>query len=341
MSQRIGTLNMLLITSILSLFTASQVQSAHDETANNTEVTQLQVGDGPRHYKINTYDSGFPPWDIGTLDYELKQRTSTGFAGAGLEILTRVCEANKAMTCSIIHDAYQRCLDVDSNSKQIVGDALKSGEFDGCHLWFQTAERLGLGVEYSNGWSTGPRTTLIRSTLFKTTGSKSIGKPDPSDGRIDLYGAHVLFYEAFWTNESCLNKVYKNFTSEVIAYGKAIPLLEQGKADYVFWFNDQALFFPNTTTVGEPILDCHIGLPGSLGLSVFPSREDGKQIQADQLRRDYNCGLALIREEIPALCKSILKAHGRDPLCVSLVDLPKPTAACLNDQKEVIKKGYK
>ena len=319
----------LCVFTILIMNQSDAVSSSRDR---ENELNEINVGDGPRHYKINTYDSGFPPWDIGTLDYELEQRNKTGFAGAGLEILMRVCEANKAMKCSIIQDRYQRCLDVDSNNEQVIGDALKSGEFDGCHLWFQTAGRLGLGMEYSNGWSTGPRTTLIRSTIAKAIGQKTVSKPDAQDSLIDLDGAKVLFYKAFWTNESCLKKVYKNFSGETVPYGNAIPLLEDGKADYVFWFNDQALFFPNTAVVGEPILDCHIGLPGSLGLSVFPSREDGKQSQADQLRRDYNCGLALIREEIPALCESVLKAHGRDPLCISLIDLPNPTARCLKDQ---------
>jgi hypothetical protein len=77
--------------------------------------------------------------------------------------------------------------------------------------------------------------------------------------------------------------------------------------------------------VGEPVQDCG----PHLALIVFPPRSRHRR-QSDRLRRDFNCGLALIRANgvMANICAN--SAHpGGDPTCI--LDGPPPTVQCLAD----------
>ena len=77
--------------------------------------------------------------------------------------------------------------------------------------------------------------------------------------------------------------------------------------------------------VGEPILTCG----PDLGLAVFPPSRSRKS-KSDELRRAFNCGLALIRANgvLNEICENS-NHPGGDPAC--LLDGPPPTVQCLAD----------
>ncbi len=76
---------------------------------------------------------------------------------------------------------------------------------------------------------------------------------------------------------------------------------------------------------GEPILTCG----PDLSLAVFPPSTRRKH-KSDELQRDYNCGLALIRASgvLEQIC--VNSPHpGGDPACI--FEGPPPTVQCLAD----------
>jgi hypothetical protein len=98
--------------------------------------------------------------------------------------------------------------------------------------------------------------------------------------------------------------------------------LLDAKIDLAFW-DSTATVPTGTHLVGEPLRDCG----PELGLAVYPPGASRKD-KSDELRRDYNCGLALIRERgvLAQICAGSTYPGG-DPACV--LDGPPPTVQCL------------
>ena len=94
--------------------------------------------------------------------------------------------------------------------------------------------------------------------------------------------------------------------------------------DLAFW-ESVATVPAGTHVVGVPVHDCG----PELSTIVFPPRKAAKH-KADEFRRDFNCGLALIRQNgvMASICASSTHPGG-DPHCI--LDGPAPTVQCLAD----------
>src|SRR5262249_46965979 len=226
-----------------------------------------------RVYKI-ALGFPFPPWDVGLLE------------GVNYDLLTATCTANMRMRCKIVNRPYSDCIGSDAEGRPLIGPALASGRIDGCMGWLITPEREQLGGEFAHAYSLGPTPQLIASNadhLFD-----SLGASGP------LAGAEVGFFSGFFNNPTCLAEHYSDFRSVIFAGDQAgrdalVTALLGGDINPAFW--DSINTVPaGTHVVGAPVQDCG----PQLSLIVFPPRRRHSH-KADELRRDFNCGLALIR----------------------------------------------
>ena len=262
-----------------------------------------------RRYKISQ-SYPFPPWDVGPLE------------GVSTEVVSAICEANRVMDCRIIPVLSERCLDTGPDGKPFVGDLLAEGYHDGCLSWFRTPAREQLGAEFGHPYSTGSVPQLIASdasALYDDLGASG-----------DLGGAMVGFFAGFFSDADCLQQHYTNFVpvisgSDDAARTALLEALESGEIDLVFWDNVSTI--PSGAhAVGEPVTTCG---RDELGLMVFPT-SDHRRRKSDLLRRDWNCGLALIRQNgtLAEICEGSTHPGG-DPACI--MDGPPPTEQCLED----------
>ena len=200
------------------------------------------------------------------------------------------------MKCRFTAVASEACFDTDSDGNPFVGPALTSGKADGCVAWFKTAAREQLGAEFGHGYSKGSTSQLIAddgNNAFDGLGAEG-----------NLGGADVAFFSGFFSDTACLGTHYTDFASVFYSSDSAgrqavLDALMNGDIDLVFW--DSLGTVPaGTHLVGEPIDACG---PDQLGLMVYPPSRSRKH-NSDSLRRDYNCGLALIRESGLLCCVS-------------------------------------
>ncbi len=258
-----------------------------------------------RVYKIGlTYP--FPPWDVGPLE------------GFDFDLLSAVCDANGPMKCVLVPLASEACVATDANGDMIIGAALATGEIDGCVAWYGTDARKQLGAEFTEGYSLGPQPQLIAAngdTRF-----------DGLDASGSLNGAAVGFLTGFFSDNHCLAGHYDDFTASFYSSSPAgrvqmIGALGSG-LDLIFWDN-VATLPSGTHLVGKPVLDCG----PELSMMVYPPSRS-RPHQSDALRRDFNCGLALIRQsgKMAELCANSIYPGG-DPTCV--IEGPPPTVQCL------------
>jgi ABC-type amino acid transport substrate-binding protein len=267
---------------------------------------------GTRSYKIGQ-GFPFPPWDVGPMQ------------GVSSDVLRAICEANGPMRCQIVVLPSQDCFDTDADGNAVVGAALASGRIDGCVTWFNTLERRRLGAEFGNGYSTGPVPQLIASD--------GNGQFDDLGESGSLDGARVGFLAGFFNDANCLATRYEDFDSAVFpsdsdGRSEMVAALVDGRIDLAFWDN------PETVPEGAHLVGRGIATCGpELGLAVYPPSSSRKHA-SDELRRDYNCGLALIRMngELQRIC-STSPYPGGDPACV--LEGPPPTAQCLEDNRPV------
>jgi hypothetical protein len=251
----------------------------------------------------------FPPWDVGPLE------------GVNHDLLTAICAANGRMHCQIELRPYSDCVSSDAAGHPIIGPGLASGNLDGCVGWLDTPERQQLGGEFSNSYSFGPTPQLIAGNAYHDFDSLQDGQ--------GLGGNKVGFLSGFFNNSSCLARHYGNFSAQVFEGSQSgrdamIAGLANGTIALAFW--DSIATVPaNTHLVGVPIHDCG----PLLAMIVFPP-STARQHQSDDLRRDFNCGLALIRSNgvMANICAT--SAHpGGDPQCI--LEGPAPTAQCVAD----------
>jgi ABC-type amino acid transport substrate-binding protein len=255
----------------------------------------------------------FPPWDVGPLQ------------GVDFDLLSALCEANQPMHCILEAWPSSACVDTDATGEMIIGPALVSGAVDGCVAWYGTPARKRLGAEFTDGYSHGPLPQLIAAdgdTRFDALGA---------DG--DLAEASVAFIAGFFNDDACLAAHYSGFSSSFYSSEQSgrdamIADLLAGARDLAFW--DSVATVPaGTHAVGEPVTDCG----PLLSMMTYPP-STSRPHQADALRRDFNCGLALIRRsgEMGRICEASTYPGG-DPTCV--VDGPAPTLQCLQDNPSV------
>ncbi len=267
-----------------------------------------ELNEQTRVYKIGEYFPS-PPWDVGPLE------------GVSFDILTAICEANAPMKCQFEVVLGQDCFDTDDEGNPKIGQALASGQVDGCPTWFDTPARRRLGAEFGHGYSSGPTPQLIASndnTEFDKLGA---------EGSLDQ--ADVSFFAGFFSDPACLSTRYSDFETVFFPSDQAgreamVAALLAGSIDLTFW-NHIGTVPDGAHVVGEPILTCG----PDLSLAVFPPSRSRKR-ESDELRRDYNCGLALIRANgvLEEICAN--SPHpGGDPAC--LLDGPPPTIQCLAD----------
>lgn len=270
-----------------------------------------EPGNEARMYKI-AQSYPYPPWDVGP------------FKGVSIEVMKAICDANRHMKCQYIAVPSEECFDTDESGKPFVGPVLASGRADGCLTWFKTAARERLGVEFGHGYSRGSTPQLIAADsnpAFDGLGAEG-----------SLGGAEVAFFAGFFSDAACLGAYYSNFnalnaTSDDAARAALVDDLMNGVIDLIFW--DSLSTVPaGAHPVGEPILTCG---PDELGLAVYPPATSRKA-KSDALRRDYNCGLALIRQNgvLEQICSN--SPHpGGDPAC--LLEGPPPTIQCSADNQ--------
>jgi len=251
----------------------------------------------------------FPPWDVGPLE------------GVNYDLLTAICSANTAMRCRIEDRPTADCVDSDAAGNPLIGPALTSGRVDACMGWFDTPQRKQLGAEFADAHSFGPIPQLIASDSNHVF-------DDLEDGA-ELDGATVGFLSGLFHNPDCLARHHRNFSPQVFSASQSgrdsmISALVNGTIALAFWESVENVP-AGTHLVGVPIHDCG----PQLSTIVFPPRKAGKH-KADEFRRDFNCGLALIRQNgvMASICASSTHPGG-DPHCI--LDGPMPTVQCAAD----------
>ena len=250
----------------------------------------------------------FPPWDVGAR------------RGVNNDLLTAMCAANRAMRCRIQAHPNAACLSSDAAGNPVIGPGLASGSLDGCIGWFNTAERQQLGGEFAHPYSFGPTPHLIAAD------GGGFGRLEDGDS---LGGAVVGFLGGFFNDPTCLARHHGDFEIQVFEASEAgraamAAALRDGSIDLLFWDSVETLP-AGTHLVGVPIQDCG----PQLSTIVFPPNTGGRR-RADDLRRDLNCGLALIRRNgVMAQICARSKYPGGDPNCI--LDGPAPTVQCLAD----------
>lgn len=291
-----------MIVAMVFLISGSMIAAEDD---SNTPIHESET----RAYKIaQTYP--FPPWDTGPLE------------GVSMDVLRAICEANAPMRCRFEAMASEACFDSDGDGNPVIGEALANGNVDGCLTWFHTTSREQLGAEFGHGYSRGSTPQLIATidnTEFENlsdTGS--------------LNSAKVAFFAGFFSDAACLAGRYADFntvlvSSEAEGRAEALQALSDGEIDLLFWDNTSTVP-EGTQLVGAPVRACS---PEDLGLAVYPPSR-ARPHHSDHLRRDYNCGLALIRQNgvLADICEQ--SSHpGGDPAC--MLEGPPPTEQCLAD----------
>jgi ABC-type amino acid transport substrate-binding protein len=260
-----------------------------------------------RVYTIGT-GTAFPPWDVGPR------------RGVNYDLLTAICAANSAMRCRIQVRPNADCVASDDAGNLVIGAGLASGSLDACIGWFNTAEREQLGAEFAHPHSFGPTPQLIAAD------GGGFGRLE--DGA-SLGGALVGFIAGFFTDPSCLGRHHDDFESQIFEASDAgrtamVAALLDGSVDLLFWDSVQTVP-AGTHVVGVPIQDCG----PLLSTILFPPNTGGRR-KADDLRRDFNCGLALIRANgVMAEICARSKYPGGDPQCI--LEGPPPTVQCLAD----------
>ena len=242
--------------------------------------------------------------------------------GVSIDVMQAICEANGTMRCEFTPVLSEECFDTDGDGQPIVGDGLASGRFDGCLTWFTTAARQRLGAEFGHGYSMGSIPQLIASDdnpAFDQLGATG-----------NLGGAEVIVFAGFFSDAVCLAVYYSDFDPVVSASDNdsraaSVAELLNGSVDLIFWDNISTVP-AGTHVVGAPVTTCG---PDELGLAVYPP-SNRRPHKSDELRRDYNCGLALIRlsGQLEAICSGSPHAGG-DPACI--LDGPPPTIQCLRE----------
>lgn len=253
----------------------------------------------------------FPPWDVGPL---------TGF---NTDLLRAVCAANRGMRCHLVDLPNGDCVGSDAQGRPIIGPALVAGHVDGCMGWLTTDQREELGAEFSRAYSFGPTPQLIARD-----GDSRFNGLAPSGS---IAGARVGFLGGFFSDPACLVKHYTGFSPLIFSTEQAgqqalVAALLAGSLDLVFWDNIHTVP-AGAHVVGSAIEDCG----PHLALIVYPPRARGSQ-RADELRRDFNCGLALVRDNgvMAGLCAGS-RHPGGDPQCI--LDGPPPTQQCRAEQE--------
>ena len=272
-------------------------------------VSATQAAADERKYKIGE-NGGFPPFDIVPGE------------GVDHDILTALCEANTNMTCKLKAVTVTDCVDFDETGNQITGPALVEGRVDGCIGWFDTPTRRQLGMEFGEIFSRGTTPQLIardEDTTFDTLGPEG----DFNDDVI------IGFLKGFFNDAACLNTRYEgNFQTQFFSSeqerASMVTALRGGTLSLVFWDNLDTVP-EGTHPVGERIEVCG----PALSLATYPPSQRRKR-KSDNLRRDFNCGLALIREngELEAICNRWIE-DGFNPACI--LEGPPPTVQCVED----------
>jgi ABC-type amino acid transport substrate-binding protein len=207
----------------------------------------------------------FPPWDVGPME------------GVGSDVLRAICEANGPMRCEIVVLPAQECFDTDQDGNAVVGSALASGRVDGCMTWFDTPERRRLGVEFGDGFSSGPVPQLIAAD-----GNEQFDDLGESGS---LAGAVVGLLSGFFNDADCLAMRYDDFDVSVFPTDTAgrselVAALLEGEIALAFWDN------PNTVPEGAHLVGEGIATCGpDLALAVYPPNSNRRA--SDELRRDY------------------------------------------------------
>jgi len=269
-------------------------------------VIALNAGAQQRVYNI-ALGYPFPPWDAGPLK------------GVNYDLLTAICAANSAMHCNIVLRPYSDCLGSDRAGHPVIGPGLQSGSIDGCVGWLNTAEREQLGGEFANAYSFGPTPQLIANNSNHAFDGLQDGG--------SLGGAKIGFLSGFFNNPSCLTRHHGDFITQIFEGSQSgrdamIAGLANGTIALVFW--DSVETVPaGTHVVSVPIHDCG----PLLSTIVFPP-STARQHKSDDLRRDLNCGLALIRANgtMADVCANSTYPGG-NPQCI--LEGPAPTNQCL------------
>ncbi len=241
--------------------------------------------------------------------------------GVDFDLLSAICEANGPMQCMFEALPSEACVDSDPVGDMIIGTALATGAIDGCVAWYGADERKRLGAEFTDGYSFGPQPQLIAAD---------------GDARYDglgaagaLAGARIGFLAGFFNDDDCLAGHYSDFSasffsSEQSSRDAMLAKLTGGDLDLIFW-DSAATLPPGAHLVGAPVLDCG----PLLSMMVFPP-STSRPHHSDALRHDFNCGLALIRQngEMAEICAGSTHPGG-DPNCV--LEGPAPTVQCVAD----------
>ena len=263
-----------------------------------------------RKYKIGQA-GGFPPFVIVPLA-----------EGVDLDILTALCDVNTNMTCNLKALTSTDCVDTDEAGNQITGRALVEGRVDGCMGWFNTLTRKQLGMEFGEPYSRGPTPQLIAldgDTRFDTL-----------DTEVEINDVTIGFLKGFFNDPGCLNTRYGgNFGAEFFPGDQVgredLVAALGGDIALIFWDNIDTPLPEGTHSVGERIEGCG----PALSMATYPPSKRRKR-KSDNLRRDYNCGLALIREngKLQEICDS-WKAREFNPACI--LEGPLPTVQCVEE----------
>ena len=196
------------------------------------------------------------------------------------------------------------------------------GQVDGCMGWFDTPTRRQLGMEFGEIFSRGTTPQLIAvdgDTRFDTLGPEG-----------EINDVTIGFFKGVFSDPKCLNTRYGGnfdtllFSSDQDGRNDILAALTGEPLALIFWDNLDTLP-EGTHPVGRPIEVCG----PALSLLTYPPSEKRNR-KSDNLRRDFNCGLALIREngKLQEICES-WEARGFNPACI--LEGPPPTEQCVED----------
>jgi len=294
---------------------------------NSSGIQKMTLGSGSHKIKIGMDPGTFPPF------------TSGAFQGIDFEVLKAVCEANRTMKCELQLRAFSECAMGEG-----VGQALEQGTVDGCINWVETVPRKTQGFEFANPYHTSSPPQLICVAHNLNSLTCATAPEINGTGLLNLNNATVGFVSGFFAAPACLNDIYDAGTYTVFEENGENPILSEnelefrlnnGDIDYGFW--DTTNPVPDGLILaGAKVPSC--GSENSL-LLYPPSR--GRPHQSDTFRREWNCGLALVRHT-PELLTDLLTALetelGRAPVDPEefIQEGPLPTVQCLEGNNLVI-----